>query len=263
MKGITCQRLLNMVVCLCCLSASTPAHTRDLPYRFHPGLRISRTKPLTTQELTGLIRELSSLSGLHLKVDVDGTIHYDRNLPAVGGSAIARELLLKSIDSSDSFSVEAANHSKRIAFAQIESTTSYKNGINPPQTEWVIRIDFADFAELGGDAAAIKAFNPGMNMMHELTHAILKLPDPEEPNDLLGQCERHLNLMRAELGLPLRQYYFPRTRMARSPASLSQIIQGELKFTRGDPHSKKAEELLLTFNIAMVVDTDRLKSVLS
>lgn len=91
-----------------------------------------------------------------------------------------------------------------------------------------------------------------MNMMHELTHAIFKLPDPEGPDDVLGDCERYLNRMRAELGLPLREYYFPKTRWARSPASLSQILQGELKFTHGDPHSKKAEELLLTFNIAMV-----------
>ena len=245
------KRLLSMLAVLC-LSSWTQAS--DLPYRFHPGLRISQTKPLTTPELNGLIRELSSLSGLHLKVDVDGAIHYDPKLPAAGGSAIARELLVKAIDNSDSFSVESANRSTRIAFAQIESTTSYQNGTDPPQTEWVIRIDFADFMQLRGDAAAIKAFNPGMNVMHELAHAILKLPDPEGPNDPLGQCERYLNLMRTELGLPLRQYYFLKTRLARSPASLSQTLQGELKFT------KKAEESLLTFDIAMVVDTYGSKS---
>jgi hypothetical protein len=153
---------------------------------------------------------------------------------------------MKAIDSSDSFSIESANDSKRIAFAQIESTTTYRNGKNPPQTEWVIRIDFDDYAQLRGEAAAIEAFNPGMNVMHELTHAILKLPDPEEPNDPLGQCEQHLNLMRAELGLPLRQNYFPKRRWARIPTLQFQILQGELKF------AKKAEESLLTFDIAMV-----------
>lgn len=86
-----------------------------------------------------------------------------------------------------------------------------------------------------------------------LAHAILKLPDPEGPNDPLGQCERYLNLVRAEMGLPSRQYYFPKTRLARSPASLSEIVQAELKFTDG---SKKAEESLLTFDLAMVVDTN-------
>jgi hypothetical protein len=41
--------------------------------------------------------------------------------------------------------------------------------------------------------------------------------------------------------------------LARSPASLSEIVQAELKFTDG---SKKAEESPLTFDLAMVVDTN-------
>jgi len=254
------RRLLSIVVGLCWLSSWTKADTRDGPYHFHPGLRISQTKSLSSRELNGLIRELSSLSGLHLKVDVDGSIHYDPKLPAVGGSAVGRELLIKAIDNSDSFSIESANNSGTFAFAQIESTTSYKNGTNPPQTEWVIRIDFADFTQLGGDAAAIKAFSPGMNFMHELGHAILKLSDPEGPNDPLGECERYVNLMRAELGLPLRKYYFTKTRLARTPTSQFRILQGELKFTHGDPDLRRAEESLLTFDIAMVVDTQKLQS---
>ena len=261
MKGHTHQRrLLCIVAGLCWLSSWTNAYAQDLPYHFHPGIRISQTKPVKTRELTGLIRELSWLSGLDLKVDVDGAIHYNRNLPAVGGSAIARELLGKAIDSSDSFSVESADHSTQVAFAQIESTLSYTDEAKRRHNDWVIRIDFADFTQLKGDTDVLKAFNPGMNMMHELTHAILSLPDPEGPDDRLGECERYLNLMRAELGLPLRQHYLPKTRLARSPASLSQILQGEINFTHGHLSSKKAKQSLLTFNIAMVVDTQRVKS---
>jgi len=259
-KGQTHQRRLLLIAAVCCLSSWTNAYTQDLPYHFHPGIRISQTKPIKTRELTGLIRELSWLSGLDLKVDVDGGIHYNRNLPAAGGSAIARELLVKAIDSSDSFAVESADNSTQVAFAQIESTLSYTDEAKRRYNDWIIRIDFADFAQLKGDADVLKTFNPGMNMMQELTHAILSLPDPEGPNDQLGQCERYLNLMRTELDLPLRQYYFPKTRFARSPASLSQILQGELNFTRKDPHLKKTEESLVTFNIATVVDTQRVKS---
>jgi hypothetical protein len=255
------KRLLLSLVVLCWLGSVAQVYSRDLPYHFYPGLRISETKPLTSRELTALIRELSWISGLRLTVNVDGTIHYDPELAAVGGSVIARELLVKAIDNSDSFAVESASQSAQVAFAQIESTMTYRDGINPPRDEWVIRIDFADFAQLRGDAVAIKAFNPGMNLMHELTHAILRLPDPDGPNDTLGPCERYLNRMRDELGLPSRQYYFPKTKLARSPASLSQILQGELKFTLGDPHSRKVEESLLTFDIAMVVDTQRVKSI--
>jgi len=260
-KGNTYQRrLLSIAAVLCWLSSWTNASARDIPYQFHPGLRISRTKTPTTRELTGLMRDLSSLSGLHLKVDEVGQLHYDPPSPAVGGSAIARELLVKAIDSSDSFTVESANDSAQVAFAQIESTMTYKDGSNPWHNVWVIRIDFADFAQLRGDATALKTFNPGLNMMHELTHAILRLPDPGGTNDQLGPCERYVNLMRAELGLPLRQYYFPKTSFARSPASLSQILQGELKFMHGDTRSNKPEESLLTFNIALVVDIQRVKS---
>jgi hypothetical protein len=251
-KGKTDQRRwVSILASICLLSFWSQPYARDLSYQFRPGLRISQTKRPTNRELTGLIRELSSLSGLQLKVDADGAIHYDPKRPAVGGSAIARELLVKAIDNSDSFSVGSANQSAQIAFAQIESTMTYTVGTNPSHNEWVIRIDFADFAELRGDDTAIKAFTPGMNLMHELTHAILKLPDPEGPADPLGQCEKYVNLMRAELGLPVRQYYFPKTRMARSPASLSQILQGELRFTT------KTDESLLTFNIELVVDSQK------
>jgi hypothetical protein len=255
-----CRLLLCLVAGFYWLSSPAHASARDLPYQFHPGIRISQTKSLTTRERDSLIRELSWLTGLQLRVGAGGTIHFDRTLPATGGSAIARELLLKAIDSSDSFYIESANYSPQVAFAQIESTLFYTNGINPRRTEWSIRIDFADFTQLRGDATAIKAFTPGMNVMHELAHAILGLTDPKGPHDKLGECERYLNLMRAELGLPLRQYYFPKTRLARSPASLSQILQGELNFTRADPQSKKTEESLITFDLALVVDTRKLKS---
>jgi hypothetical protein len=200
---------------------------------------------------------------LDLKVDLNGSIHYDRKLPALGGSAIARELLATVIDGSDSFTLESANHSTQIAFAQIESILDYTDGANQRANEWVIRIDFADFAQLRGDTAVLKAFSPGTNMLHELIHAMLKLPDPEGPNDRLGPCERYLNLIRAELGLPLRQNYFPKNRVATSPESLSQILQGELNFTHEDLNLKKAKQSLLTFNIARVVDIERVKSNMS
>jgi len=205
------------------------------------------------------MRELSSLSGLDLKVDLDGSIHYDFKIPTLSGSAIARKLLTTAIDGSDSFTVESANHSSQVAFAQIESILDYTNG-NQRAQEWVIRIDFADFAQLRGDAPVLKAFSPGTNMLHELIHAILELPDPEGPNDRLGPCERYLNLIRAELGLPLRQNYFPKNRSATSPESLSQILQAELIFRHEDPNLKNPGQSLLTFNIARVVKTEKVNS---
>ena len=264
MNGNTHNRrllyVLATILCLCCFSR---AYTQDLPYRFHPGIRISKKHPPTTRQLSGLLSELAFLSGLNLKVNLNGSIHYDDKLPALDGSAIARELLTTAIDGPDSFSVEITNNSPQVAFAQIESILDYKDGTNQRAHEWVIRIDFADFAQLRGDTDLLQAFSPGTNLLHELIHAILKLPDPRGANDRLGPCERHLNLIRADLGLPVRQNYFPKNRVATSPESLSQILQGELSFTHEDPNSKKAKQLLLTFNIARVVDTQRVKSNMS
>ena len=253
------RRLLYVGSTLLCLGCFCSAYTQDRPYRFQPGIRISRTRPPTTRQLSSLIRELAFLSGLDLKVDLNGSIQYDHKLPALGGSAIARELLVKTIDGADSFTMESANHSSLVAFAQIESILDYTNG-NQRANEWAIRIDFADFAQLRGDTALLKAFSPGANMLHELIHAILKLPDPEQPNDRLGPCERYLNLIRAELGLPLRQNYVPKNRFVRSPESLSEIFQGELNFTDEDPNLKQPKQSLLTFNIARVVNAARLGS---
>jgi hypothetical protein len=258
-KGNTYCFLPLMVALLCCSSIWAKAHTPDLPYQFHSGIRISQTKPPTIRKLDRLIRELSLLSGLYLKVDQDGAIRYERKLRAEVGSGIARELLIKAIDGTDSVSVENADYSDQVAFAQIESTMSYSDGKDRRLNVWCIRIDFADFAQLRGNDAVLQAFNPGMNMMHELTHAILRLPDLEGSKDQLGECERHMNLVRAELGLPLRQYYFPKTRLAQSPTSLARILQGELNFIRGEVKSG-AREGVLTFDIAMVVDTQKVKS---
>jgi hypothetical protein len=233
-----------------------------LPYRFQPGIRISKNHPPTNRQLSGLMQELAFLSGLNLKVNLNGRIHYDK-LDASRGSAIARELLVTAIDGPNSFSVECANNSPQVAFAQIESILDYTNG-NQHATEWIIRIDFADFAQLRGDTPVLKAFSPGTNLLHELIHAVLNLPDPDRPRDPLGLCERYLNNIRAELGLPLRQNYFPKNRIARSAESLSQILLGELNFTHEDPNnSKYAKQSSLVFNIAMVVDAERVKSNMS
>jgi hypothetical protein len=122
--------------------------------------------------------------------------------------------------------------------------------------DWHIRIDFADFKELRGDSAAIASFNPGIAVFHELIHAILGYPDPLTLDDRLGQCERHLNRMRVELGLAEREHYFPKERPAISPESAAQIYQGSLAFGRQVGSTRKRKEFLMTFNLDRVVDLD-------
>ena len=227
----------------------------DSIYRFRPGFHLSEKRPPNAKQLKLLLDELRSLTGFaEIQIKPNGDLSLETRSRIEGGSEIARRLLSAAIDSHDSFGLESSEHSDTIAFAQIESPLVYTDSDDVAHHDWCIRIDFADFKELRGDQAAIKSFGPGMNVFHELVHAILGYPDPLTANDQLGQCERHLNLIRAELGLPLRQNYFPNNRYAASPESLAKIFQGEITFVRRGDSSNQPKEYSLTFNLDRVLD---------
>jgi len=227
----------------------------DSVYRFRPGFHLSEKSPPSARQLKLMLEELRLLTGFtEIQVLPNGDFTFGNRSLIEGGSEVARSLLKAANDGLDSFALESSEHSETIAFAQIESPLVYTDSANVVHHEWCIRIDFADFKELRGDQAAIKSFGPGMNVMHELVHAILGYPDPLTANDQLGQCERHLNLIRAELGLPLRQNYFPNNRYAASPESISKIFQGEITFVRRDDSSNQHKEYSLTFNVDRILD---------
>jgi hypothetical protein len=229
------------------------AFGQDSLYRFRPGFHLSEKHPPNTKQLRLLLDELRGLTGFaEIQIKSNGDLSLGNRSLIEGGSEIARNLLADAIGSKDSFALEKCDHSATIAFAQIESTLVYRDATDPVRHDWSIRIDFADFKELRGNEAVIKSFGPGMSLMHELVHAILDYPDPLTANDQLGQCERHLNLIRAELGLPLRQNYFPSTRYAASPDSIPRIFQAEITFARRNDSSKHTYSL--TFNLDRVFD---------
>ena len=234
------------------------AHAEDPIYRFRAGFHLSEEHPPTAKQLKLLLNELRSLTGFaEMLTKPDGDISLGNHSLTGGGSEIARKLFTTAIDGHDSFILESRDHTATIAFAQIESLLVYTDSAGQVHHEWHIRIDFADFKELRGDKTAIASFGPGMNLLHELVHAILGYPDPLTSADPLGQCERHLNLIRADLRLPLRQHYYPRSRFAVSPESIAQIFQGEISFSRSDESSKQLREFSLTFNVDRVLDVSR------
>jgi hypothetical protein len=209
-----------------------------------------------------LLADLRFLTGFNdLRFDSEGNLIAGDQTQIAGGSQLARDLLMVAIDGRDSFTLERKDRSPAIAFAQIESVADYADGPGTRHQDWHIRIDFADFKELRGDGAAIASFSPGIAVFHELIHAILGYQDPLEPDDRLGQCERHLNRMRVELGLAEREYYYPKKRSAVSPESAAQIYQGSLTFVRQDGSTKRRKEFVMTFNLDRIVDVDRARSV--
>ena len=230
---------------------ATIACGQDATYRFRPGLHLSKEHPPAARELKLLLTDLRLITGfsdIQINAYRDFVLR-DRMLIS-GGSEIARALFVIAGDGADSFTVEALNHSPAIAFGQIESLLVYYDSLDRRHQDWHIRIDFADFKELHGDRAVIASFGPGMNFLHELTHAVRGYSDPQSSAHQLGQCETHINLIRAELGLPLRQNYFPRHRLVTRPESIAKVFEGEIAFVRpGDP-----SPLPLTFNVERVID---------
>jgi len=196
-----------------------------------------------------------------MRFDDNGKLIAGERTLIAGGSQLARDLLVAAIDGRDSFTLERKDRSPVIAFAQIECVADYVAGTDTRQQDWHIRIDFADFKELRGDNAAIASFSPGIAVFHELIHAILGYQDPLAPDERLGQCERHLNRIRVELGLAEREHYFPKKRSAASPESGTQIYQGSLAFVREEGSAKKRKELVMTFNLDRIVDFDKARSV--
>jgi hypothetical protein len=247
------QQIIRLVaVGLLLVCPSICAFGKDSIYRFRQGFHLSDKHPPNSKQLKLFLDELRGLTGFkEIQIKSDGDLSLG-NRSIEGGSEIARNLLAAAIDSKDSFALENSDHSATITFAQLESTLVYRDSTNVARQDWSIRIDFADFKELRGDEAAIRSFGPGMNVLHELVHAILGYPDPVTANDELGQCERHLNLIRAELGMPLRQNYFPSNRYAAGPDSISRILQAEITFARRNDSSKQAYSL--TFNLDRVFD---------
>ena len=228
----------------------------DEVYRFRPGVHLSRAHPLNHDQVKGLLNGLQFWTGLgEIGFDAEGNLRLGDRSNIVAGSKTARELIVAAVDSRDSFTIEDASASPAIAFAQIEPTETYVAGSDPPRNGWQVRIDFSDFAELKGNEEVRRAFDPAINLLHELTHGVLGYFDPIESADELGATERYINRIRAELGLPQRQHYYPRTWTVNSSPK-----QSEFTFTCAQPNTPEWKELKVTFDLNRVFDVSKARS---
>ncbi len=125
---------------------------------------------------------------------------------AMGGSQSARDLLNQAISGSNIIILEDASNRSDVVFCRVVPGrwTNDKGG-NPPA--YVVMIDFTDFDHLMGDPAALRAFDVGWGLLHEIDHVVNESSDSASISDA-GECEDHINLMRRECDLPLRTDYF-------------------------------------------------------
>jgi hypothetical protein len=76
---------------------------------------------------------------------------------------------------------------------------------------------------------------------------VLKLQDPQNEPDQIGECEAHVNQMRRELRLPERRYYHPYIAVMR-PRDGVRIVCATLEFVeRSDANAQPHAKYRLTY----------------
>ena len=150
-----------------------------------------------------LARRLQVITGwAELDFNSDGALTIgDAN--ARDGSKSARDLLNRSISGNRVIVFEDASSRKDVVFCRVVLGKLDQ----APNTEvHIVLIDFADFRQVSGDKKARAAFDVGWAVLHEMDHVVENSEDPAD--DVAGDCEGHINRMRRELGLPVRNSYF-------------------------------------------------------
>ena len=152
------------------------------------------------EELAQRLRTITGWSGLSFNIDGALTIG---DAAGNGGSKGARDLLSNTFAGKRVILLEDASSRKDVVFCRV---VLGKLESDPGAEVHVVLIDFTDFRQVSGDKQARAAFNVGWAVLHEIDHVV---EDSEDPQDNIpGDCEAHINRMRRELGLPVRNSYF-------------------------------------------------------
>jgi hypothetical protein len=249
--------LITSLLLLCAIASRAVAAARDV-YQFHPGVHFSKEHPMTNKQVRTLLAGLRFWTGFNeIGIDASGDLTLGNRLHITSGSATARELIIAAVASQDSFTLENCDRSPAVAFTRIVSTLVYQDSSNARHDDWKIQVDFADFDQLRGDPHALATFDPAINVLHELVHGVLRYPDPIDVDDRLGQCERHVNRIREELGLPRRQEYYPRNERV-MPSTGIASLQSEISFVDPKWIREKTRDLRVSFFAKDVVDARKI-----
>ena len=165
------------------------------------------------------------------------------------GSQSAQALLARAVSGDKVIVLEDASSRSDVAFCRVvPGRWSNENSSQPPA--YVILIDFTDFEQIVGDKEARASFHVGWGLLHELDHVVSDTADSESEDDL-GECEVHINAMRAEVGLPVRaRYFFKPSPLKPDPNFRSRFVR--LPFEQRDTASNKTKRYWLTWDAAVV-----------
>ena len=188
--------------------------------RYRGGVRNAPEKPsLSEKQLQQVLKSLREKTGwAQLAFDAEGFLVCPQPTECTHGSAAARQLLSAALASQRAFDLQAHDRSSQVVFARLAPGINYESRRTGEKIEvFPLQVDFGDFYQLRGDAAALKAFDLGLVILHELAHGVWQLPDARSEDEEPGECESYINRIRRELNMPERLQYQARLR----PGSLN------------------------------------------
>jgi hypothetical protein len=230
------------LVALCLLAAVVPAFASNAG---HVVIR-DNVAPSKRDELVQKLRAIAGLPTLDF--DREGVLLLGSGSHK-SGSQNARELLAQAISGDKLIVIEDASSRADVAFCRVVPARIRTQG-GTKLHAYVVLIDFADFRRLLGDDEARAAFDVGWGFLHEIDHVVADSKDPDEQG-LLGDCEGHINLMRSELGLPLRvEYFFTESHLKTNPNFGTKLVR--LAFEQYDVRKARTRRYWLMWDSVAV-----------
>jgi len=171
------------------------------------------------------------------------------NTNAATGSKSARDLLSRAVSGDRVILFEDASSRKDVAFCNVV-LGKFVRDLPIDADVYVVQIDFDDFRRVTGDKQARAAFDVGWAVLHEIDHVVYESQDPRHDTSA-GDCETHINKMRRELGLPVRNSYFFSYLPVKNDANLvSRFVR--LGFDQVNAASAKKKRYWLIWDAAIV-----------
>ncbi len=201
-----------------------------------------------------LVHRLRTITGwTNLTFNDDGALHIT-NTNVATGSKSARELISRAFKGDRVILFEDASSRKDVVFCRVV-LGKFLNELAIDADVYVVLIDFDDFRQVIGDRQARAAFDVGWAVLHEIDHVVHDSQDPQHDTSA-GECEAHINKMRRELGLPVRNSYFFSFLPVRNDANLvSRFVR--LGFDQVNTGSARKKRYWLVWDAAIVGGLDR------
>ena len=217
-------------VFLILIATDAPANTISVLSRLSAGVRAERCSgyALSPDHELRLVRSLQRITGYAaLEFAPDGSLCVDAATEVSCGSREARRLLNRVQYSGKNFIIEDHSGSPSVVFGEAEREQIYDVRARKRTELWRVRLDFNDFLEMEAPAGVRASFDEGFIVLHEFLHG-LGYGDASR-KDELGACEELLNVVRRELGLPLRDQYFGEASRITSTLASVRLRFNELK----------------------------------